>query len=104
MVAIAEASKFVAITEKPIADFSFTEDCTAMVFYEPSLINAVTVDQWLWHFGDGDSSLLQKPNHLFLSNSSFQSNLCCFFLVRVCASDAVVKNVLIDKLYPFCRK
>ena len=51
----------------PIADFSFTEAGTTVNFTNTS----VKSDQYLWFFGDGDSSSLENPIHTYASPGEY---------------------------------
>ncbi len=66
-----------------MADFSFTEDCEGRVSYTALILNNVPADQWLWNFGDGDSSIEKTPAHLFAVNNSYNSSLIAGFFFRV---------------------
>ena len=72
--------KFTTIGNTPIADFSYTPTNPAInetIYFTDNSIdpdggNIVT---WSWEFGDGETSLLQNPAHIFEEQGSYQVNL-----------------------------
>ncbi len=59
----------------PIPDFaySFVQECTGEVFFSDS--TALQVDEWLWDFGDGNTSNEQNPTHLYSESGSYEVSL-----------------------------
>lgn len=53
----------------PIAAFSSTAGCiptvTGFTDYSTTQGTGAIIDSWLWDFGDGDTSYVQNPNHVF---------------------------------------
>jgi uncharacterized protein (TIGR02145 family) len=47
-------------------------------FTDLSVTTTGTINAWKWHFGDGDSSLLQNPTHLFKHAGSFTVSLTAY--------------------------
>ncbi|MEO5569904.1 MAG: M4 family metallopeptidase [Bacteroidia bacterium] len=50
-----------------------TTSCTGVINFSDLSTNGPT--SWLWHFGDGDSSLVQNPSHTYLSNGTYTVDL-----------------------------
>lgn len=60
-------SKLVNINSTPLANFGNTTACygTATSFNDLSAISSGNLSNWLWNFGDGDSSSVQSPQHTY---------------------------------------
>jgi len=59
----------------PEVDFGITHDTciTHPVFFHDLSTNEVgPINSWQWHFGDGDSSTNQNPQHLYDQNGNYQ--------------------------------
>jgi gliding motility-associated-like protein len=59
----------------PIANFSTNPNSVAVVGQVVSLIDSSTIStgsivNWLWYFGDGDSTIIQNPTHIYGSTGS----------------------------------
>ncbi len=62
----------------PIADFSFTNNnCgnTEVQFTDLSSGNGAVITAWHWDFGDGDTSALQNPSHLYATPGTYNVSL-----------------------------
>lgn len=61
-----------------IADFTISDSLycinEAVSFTDISTGNG-QVSQWLWEFGDGDTSIVQNPSHTFLTSNDFEVKL-----------------------------
>lgn len=69
-----------------LADFvaySDTNNYKNYHFYNLSLNNYTSV---MWHFGDGDSSSIVSPNHLYSSDGSYQVSLSVFDSITNCTN------------------
>jgi len=66
-------SKEVSIIENPIAAFSFTSGCAAdpVYFTDESISNAGLIIAWSWDFGDGGTSDIQNPDHLYANSGVY---------------------------------
>lgn len=51
------------------ANFNFIKHIDSVEFYNSSFADSVT--GYLWNFGDGDTSTLQNPTHVFAHDSSY---------------------------------
>ncbi|MEO0473243.1 MAG: PKD domain-containing protein, partial [Bacteroidota bacterium] len=63
---------------QPVADFtaSSTTICPgAQVSFTDTSIPDTTLVSWLWDFGDGTSSTLQNPSHLYTSSGNYDIRL-----------------------------
>ena len=63
----ASISKVVGVYMSPTADFTAVDECegTPTAFTDHSVANGLPIISWLWDFGDGNSSTLQHPVHLY---------------------------------------
>jgi gliding motility-associated-like protein len=87
------------IGEKPVVDYSFTQDCFGTVQYQSTLANAVTVDKWQWDFGDGRFSRQEDPSHFFEKDSSYVTRL--WAVAGDCISDTITKTISINTVHAF---
>ena len=55
-----------------VTDFDFTTACAGEIvnFYDLSSVNNSQITTWLWDFGDGTTSTLQNPTHVFPTGGS----------------------------------
>jgi gliding motility-associated-like protein len=67
-------SDSIYVSAKPVAGFSFDEAC----FYDTTHFNNTTtlsegsIDEYLWTFGDGDSSRIENPSHYYQDSGSYE--------------------------------
>ena len=60
-----------------VQDFNFTNECvdTTVQFYDASYTPFGVINYWRWTFGDGGTSLLQSPSHLYAVAGAYNVNL-----------------------------
>ncbi len=65
------------VYDLPHASFSFTDAClnSASPFTDQSTVQGSAVVSWMWHFGDGTSSSVQHPSHVYASPGSYSVTL-----------------------------
>jgi len=63
----------VTVAPLPTADFSFTTVCylDSVDFTDLSSISSGSVTGWQWIFGDGDTSYMQNPVHLYAGEGTY---------------------------------
>lgn len=63
----------VQILNSPISNFSSSGFCfgDSTFFVDSSYISSGVINSWSWDFGDGDTSSLQNPVHLFQTTGQF---------------------------------
>lgn len=73
--------------QAPVADFQFskTEVCSPMVQF---MDKSGSGSQWLWDFGDGQTSTLQNPEHTYASDGPFTVSLT----VTNCAGNNLIQK------------
>jgi len=71
------ATLVVDITPRPAASFILPNGCSdvQLLFTDNSNISAGTISNWLWTFGNGDSSSLQSPYYGFPDGGNFNITL-----------------------------
>lgn len=75
----------------PIADFSADTVCQGL---PTSFVdNSFSAVNWSWDFGDGNSSTLQHPTHVYASDGTFNVTLIVFNSAG--CSDTTAKNVIV---------
>jgi gliding motility-associated-like protein len=88
------------ILPQPKANFNVGEEnCLgdSTSFTDLSIGNGSNVVQWRWNFGDGSSSTLQNPKHLFATASSKNISLS-IVTDKGCVSDTITKTTIINNL------
>jgi gliding motility-associated-like protein len=70
-------TKTVAVETQPNASFLVTGGCasSSVNFTDQSTISAGTIDLWQWDFGDGSTSALQNPQHIYSSANTYTIKL-----------------------------
>ena len=70
-------SKAFEISVLPVANFSTTAGCseTELAFTDLSSISSGSISDWLWEFGNGDSSLLSNPVYSYSSGGNYLVSL-----------------------------
>ncbi len=71
----------------------------AVSFLDLSTASIKPITYWKWYFGDGDSSLVQNPQHTYKFGGVFDVMLISMN-VKDCA-DTALKHVFIDNFGPF---
>jgi len=69
------ATHNVTIIALPTANFTFDTACLGSLTTFTDESTGVTITQWHWDFGDGGSSPLQSPTHLYASSGVFNVTL-----------------------------
>lgn len=78
----------------PIADFSKTINGGVVNFTDQSLNNPTT---WAWDFGDGSSSTVQNPFHVYTATGAYNT---CLTVTNTSGTDTYCENVQIDTIAP----
>ncbi|MCF8464418.1 MAG: PKD domain-containing protein [Flavobacteriales bacterium] len=69
----------VTITQSgnPVSDFTVVDACagTTVEFFDATTIATGTLTDWLWDFGDGTSSTLQDPTHIYAAPGVYNVTL-----------------------------
>jgi gliding motility-associated-like protein len=90
-------TKTVPIESQPTAAFSIKGACTKspVQFTDLSTISVGTITEWRWNFGDGDTSSLKNPVHVFNDPGNYSITL----QVRSqsgCWSTVIAKNLAVS--------
>ncbi|MBN4051323.1 gliding motility-associated C-terminal domain-containing protein [bacterium AH-315-M05] len=69
--------KQIVVNTQPTYDFSIAGFCLgdSTLFTDQSDNNVVTIVNWLWDFGDGDTSTTQNPSHLYADTGTYTVTL-----------------------------
>jgi gliding motility-associated-like protein len=84
--------KTVIVNPLPDADFSFTKTCLhdTTLFTSLSTTNAgTTIVSYLWNFGDGNTSILQNPSHIYALSGNYNVKLS-IINSNACADDTII--------------
>lgn len=84
--------KPVTIHPMPDADFTFVNQCVSanVPFTDNSVVSTGTITVWDWKFGDGQSSMIQSPTHLYASQGIY--NVQLIVTTNNNCSDTIAKN------------
>jgi PKD repeat protein len=66
------------IRSLPPVDFTVSNNCVnALVSFTPNaaVMNFGAIDSWLWDFGDGNTSTLQNPTHVYMASGTYNVTL-----------------------------
>ncbi|HNU21807.1 MAG TPA: PKD domain-containing protein [Bacteroidales bacterium] len=91
-------TKTVQVFPKPLANFSTNPTCmdTLMQFNDLSIVGSAPIIQWNWLFGDGNSSTLQNPSHLY--NTAGNYNVELLITDSLGCKDNTIKTVTVFPL------
>jgi len=67
----------ITINTAPVIDFSITAGCSGDTtqFNSSAYVNMATTQSWLWQFGDGYTSTLPDPAHIYAQSGTFTVTL-----------------------------
>lgn len=92
--------KTTQVFNQPVAAFTFQSACLggSTAFTNNSSISAGNIDFYLWDFGDGDSSALAAPAHVFDAEQTYNVKLTAISdnACKATFSDSVTINQLIN--------
>ena len=92
---IDSVTKQVKVNNSLKAGFSTTEVCSGdSSRFTDSTVSTSKITSWLWHFGDGDSSSVQNPAHLFSTYGLYHVKLKVTSLAG--CIDTTSANVRVD--------
>jgi gliding motility-associated-like protein len=85
----------VNVSTSPTAKFGYTSGCVnkSTSFYDSSTVSVGSVNSWKWDFGDGGTSSLQNPTHIYTSAASYTVKLVAGSGTG-CA-DSIIKTVVV---------
>ena len=93
---------YIGIGPSPQADFSMdvTSGCDPLTvqFTDQSTVSLGAVSRWEWIFGDGDSSMLQNPDHIFGAGNNIPIQLVA--ISDVGCTDTLVQTINVDAQTP----
>jgi gliding motility-associated-like protein len=70
------ALSYVNIYPNPVADFTYNPNPTDIMDPAISFLDlSLGASQWNWSFGDGDSSLIQNPVHVYADSGNYLVSL-----------------------------
>ncbi len=81
---------------KPTAAFSSSTGCpgASINFIDSSYFSSATITGWQWYFGDGATSTLQNPTHIYATSGIYVVSLVASSSVS-CA-DSIFQTIFID--------
>lgn len=87
-------TKQVAVNTNPVADFTFTIPCNGTaVQYTNASTSTDPIAAYDWQFGDGGSSVVQNPSHLYGTFGTYNTKLVVY-TVNGC-TDSITKPVTV---------
>lgn len=90
-------TKTITIGSKPMPAFNNTYQCGIknINFTDASTNTTGTINNWHWNFGDGNTSGIQNPTHLFTAYGSYTVKLAVSSNLG-CISDTTIKTIAVD--------
>ena len=84
-------SKIIILDTLPTPNFTSTTVCNGDTtkFADLSFATGSSIISWLWDFGDGNTSTLQNPSHLYL-NSGFYNVTLIITDSKGCSKDTII--------------
>ena len=79
----------------PVADFSYVTTNDPSIAFTDLSTNGPT--SWSWTFGDGLTSTVQNPVHLYVANGNYQ---VCLHATNLTGTDSVCKTITVAKVLP----
>ncbi|MCH8904140.1 MAG: SBBP repeat-containing protein [Bacteroidetes bacterium] len=76
----------VNVNPAPIAGFTSSDTVLVAMFTDTSQYGT----SWIWYFGDGDTSHLQNPTHVYMSPGSYQ---VCLVTINSCGKDSTCDSI-----------
>lgn len=72
-----QSVRLIAVNATPVANFGTVNNCTSfsLNFIDSSLIDSGSIASHLWLFGDGDSSALASPTHIYADTGTYTVKL-----------------------------
>ncbi|TVR77751.1 MAG: PKD domain-containing protein [Chitinophagaceae bacterium] len=67
----------------PIPEFDYTVSCDSFRLFN-FIDESDGANQWLWNFGDGNTSTEQNPQHFYVNNGSYTVNLIVWDTISGC--------------------
>ncbi|MCH8903740.1 MAG: PKD domain-containing protein [Bacteroidetes bacterium] len=83
----------VSVIPFPVSNFGYVDSFMNVSFTDSSIV----VNTWHWDFGDGDTSILQNPNHTYLSMGVYN---VCLIVTSPCGVDTFCDSVSAQCLAP----
>ncbi len=86
---------YVLVNVKPIVNFTNTSVCAGdSTIFTDNTVSAAPIISYLWNFGDGYTSTLPNPSHLY--NASGNYNVKLMVVNANGCSDSITKNILVN--------
>jgi PKD repeat protein len=88
-------NKSVTIHPKPNADFNFTNACLddGISFTDNSSVSSGSITAYNWSFGDGQTSTLTNPSHMYSASGNY--NVTLVVITNNSCKDTLVKSVTV---------
>lgn len=80
--------KAAEVAKIPVAKFDFSYDGPKVVFSDKSINNP---GSWFWKFGDGDTTSMQNPDHVYLKDTTYEVVL---IVQNAIGTDSIKKTVV----------
>ena len=84
---------FLGSCSRPMADFITQEEIYTAPAEVEFVNNSKNADQWLWEFGDGNSSSSQEPENRYISSGNYTIQLKAS---KGKKSDIITKNIIVQ--------
>ncbi len=93
-----QSTQIITVTPGPVADFEADSTCVGFITFFDNLSYAIgeNIISWHWDFGDGNSSILQYPSHVYSSAGVYWVSLTVE--TENGCIDNVVKPITVNEL------
>lgn len=69
------STQMISVLDQPVADFSFSTVCARQTVQFTDETTGPVLTNWSWNFGDGATSLLQHPTHIYALGGNYNVTL-----------------------------
>ncbi|MFT5779483.1 MAG: PKD repeat protein [Crocinitomicaceae bacterium] len=83
------------VCDKPQPGFTMSQTGNACNFTDTSVLADIPNTTWLWDFGDGTSSTLEDPSHVYTANGTY---MACLTVTDTCASEMICVPVVVTSV------
>jgi gliding motility-associated-like protein len=89
-------TSYITVLNIPAADFTNSMTCSnkSINFNDKSTVLASKVTSWFWEFGDGNTSNIQNPTHVFSKKGKYKLNLTATSSIG--CSNTIEKEIVVS--------
>lgn len=88
------SSQIITVLPQPQADFSFSTVCARQTVQFTDITVGAGMTNWGWNFGDGDTSTIQNPTHIYALGGNY--NVTLIVSNSAGCLDTIVKPIIVN--------